>query len=644
MVRLSGVVGPVPAFRGVLMGVGGRLRMLARTSAWSVRNAFASSPWLMSLTVVLTFVVALFPSVQTVLVARVTDLVARGQTGTAMWWAALAGVAVAGYLAIQQILGEFQRMIQYAINVRCATAINTTMASLDPQQINDERVSKQARQAREAVDESKVAGQSVSLLSTLFALMVSVSLLVVIWSTSVVAALLVVLSLIPQTMSMIVFSAFDVRGWAEQMDAHRHAAYREDQLRYERPARELAVYDAGGVMAGWANTWRARLGRLQIRLEWLSIRFDALAGMVSSLLIIGALVSLITAGADASQLAGSMVGILSGIVATNGVGYMVGTLMSSSVAVQSYLDFTALKPQELREPAPASTTASTPVAYTRPARDSRNANRPDVGNPDVAGLNVERLDVQGLSVAYAHSDRPTVRDASLHAERGEMIALVGANGAGKTTTIQGLIGMLETPEGRIMLNGSDHHSEPFHTRHRYFGLLTQDYGRYELTVRDNLLIGAGGEHVDDEAIAKALERSHADEIVARLPHGLDTQLGEQWNGVGLSGGEWQRIALTRLFLRNAPIWILDEPTSNIDAETEARIFHDLREHSNDHITLVVSHRAWTLRGMDRIYVMDHGTIVEHGDYAELNRPGTRFHELFAFQNEDDSTIVKQERG
>ncbi|MDN5633616.1 ATP-binding cassette domain-containing protein [Bifidobacterium mongoliense] len=598
-----------------------------------MRNAFASSPWLMSLTVVL------FPSVQTVLVARVTDLAARGQTGTAMWWAVLAGVAVAGYLAIQQILGEFQRMIQYAINVRCATAINTTMAGLDPQQINDERVSKQARQAREAVDESKVAGQSVSLLSTLFALMVSVSLLVVIWSTSVVAALLVVLSLIPQTVSMIVFSSFDVRGWAEQMDAHRHAAYREDQLRYERPARELAVYDAGGVMAGWANTWRARLGRLQIHLEWLSIRFDALAGLVSSLLIIGALVSLITAGAGAGQLAGSMVGILSGIVATNGVGYMVGTLMSSSVAVQSYLDFTALKPRTSREPAPVSGTAGTTTPYTRPARDGRDAKR-----PDVAGLDVERLDVGNLSVAYAHSDRPTVHGVSFRAKRGEMIALVGANGAGKTTTIQGLIGMLETPEGRIMLNGSDHHSEPFQARHRYFGLLTQDYGRYELTVRDNLLIGAGGEHVDDEAIAKALERSHADEIVARLPHGLDTQLGEQWNGVGLSGGEWQRIALTRLFLRNAPIWILDEPTSNIDAETEARIFHDLREHSNDHITLVVSHRAWTLRGMDRIYVMDHGTIVEHGDYAELNRPGTRFHELFAFQNEDDSTIAKQERG
>ena len=591
-----------------------RFAMLGRTSVWSIRTAFASSWWMMSLTVVLTVLVSLFPSVQALLVQQLTAQVGYGRTGEAVRWAVLTGLFVAGYLGVQQVVNGLTRMIQEVFSIHYSQELNMALAALDPWQITDERVNRQSRQAREAVDEGKVCGQSISLLSLFSALVVCVSLLVVIWSASRLSAILIVLSLFPMTVAMIAFSSHDMRAWQERADAHRHASYREDQLRYERPARELAVYDAGALMAGWANRWRVREGQAQIRAEWIGIRFNAVAGLVSSLLIIGALVSLITSGASASQLAGSLVGILSGIAATNDVGYMVGMLMSSSVAVQSYLDFLALKPRHEPQPAAASEGGRT---------------RRDAGS----------LQVHDLSVSYASDAPPTVRGVSFHASRGEMIALVGANGAGKTTTIQGLIGMLPTPGGRILIDGTDRGGEPFDTRHQYFGLLTQDYGRYELTVRDNLLIGAGGRTVDDATIAEALGRSQADRIVAKLPKGLDTQLGEQWQGAGLSGGEWQRIAMTRLFLRDAPIWILDEPTSNIDAETEERIFQDLREHSGEHITIVVSHRAWTLRNMDRIYVLDNGTITEHGTYNELNQPGTRFHKLFAFQNEGEPTTT-----
>ena len=613
-----------------------RFAMLARTSVWSVRMAFVSAPWLMSLTVVLTVLVSLFPSAQALLVSHLTEQVSQGRTTAAIWWAVVVGVFVAGYLALQEVMFGFHRMIQYAFNVHCSVEINTTLAALDPRQISDEQVSRKNREARQAVDEGKVSGQSISLLSLFFAVMVSVSLLAVIWWTSKLAAILIVLSLIPQTVSMIMFSSHDLRGWSEQMDAHRHASYREDQLKYERAAKELAVYDAGALMAGWANTWHRRLGHLQIRLAWLSIRFDTIAGLSSSLLIVGALVSLITAGASASQLAGSLVGILSGIVSMNNVGYMVGMLMSSSVAVQSYLDFIALNSWgsrgNLTTQVVQRSQQNESSSHTSPYIDVPGDNKQKAGNT-TDGRQVDSLDVRNLNVVYAGSTQPTVHEVNLYAAKGEMIALVGPNGAGKTTTVQGLMGMLTAPSGHILINGADCSTQPFSTRHHYFGLLTQDYGRYELTVRNNLLIGAGGRQIDDATMTKALHRSHADEIIAKLPHGLDTQLGEQWDGVGLSGGEWQRIALTRLFLRNAPIWILDEPTSNIDAETEAHIFQDLREHSADHITIVVSHRAWTLRDMDRIYVLDHGTIVEHGDYTTLNQAGTRFHELFAFQNE-----------
>jgi ATP-binding cassette subfamily B protein len=121
-------------------------------------------------------------------------------------------------------------------------------------------------------------------------------------------------------------------------------------------------------------------------------------------------------------------------------------------------------------------------------------------------------------------------------------------------------------------------------------------------------------------------------MVRRFEDGLDQQLGAQWDGgVGLSGGQWQRLSLARIHLRSAPIWILDEPTSAIDAEAEQDIFRELQRSKAQRITIVVSHRAWTLRGMDEILVIDEGKVVERGRYDELLATGGRFAEIFAEQ-------------
>ena len=144
-------------------------------------------------------------------------------------------------------------------------------------------------------------------------------------------------------------------------------------------------------------------------------------------------------------------------------------------------------------------------------------------------------------------------------------------------------------------------------------------------------MGISGRSATDEQLWDTLEKARAAEFVRALPAGLDTQLGEQWGGVGLSGGQWQRLALARLILRNTDLWVLDEPTSAIDAETEEDIFTSLREIAAGHMTILVSHRAWTLRHADRIYVMDAGAIVESGTYAELMARDSYFARLFASQ-------------
>jgi ATP-binding cassette subfamily B protein len=195
--------------------------------------------------------------------------------------------------------------------------------------------------------------------------------------------------------------------------------------------------------------------------------------------------------------------------------------------------------------------------------------------------------------------------------------------------VNALIGAVRA-EGCVEIDGRDLSTCTSSDRAGFFGLLTQEFGRYEFTVREVVGLGGPGP-VTDEDMARALVGAHADGLVAALPHGLDTQLGQQWHGVGLSGGQWQRLALARIHVRGAGIWILDEPTSAIDAETEEKIFQELRRTAEERITIVVSHRAWTLRAMDRIYVMDGGRIVQEGRYEELVDVPGRFAEIFAMQ-------------
>ncbi|MDY5153189.1 ATP-binding cassette, subfamily B [Actinobaculum suis] len=290
----------------------------------------------------------------------------------------------------------------------------------------------------------------------------------------------------------------------------------------------------------------------------------------------------------------------------------------------------------------------------------------------LAHQEIGSVTVENLVVRYANAARPAVVGASVRARTGQMIALVGPNGAGKSTFIRGLLGLLPVESGRVVIDDRDVTELPFSARRSGISLLTQEFGRYEFTVRENLMLGITGEpatqtpratatsattvsatavsttteggtaessaaasnaavttaRVTDEQLWHALEVAKAADFVRALPQGLDSQLGEQWGGTGLSGGQWQRLALARLILRNDPVWILDEPTSSIDAEAEEQIFQELAELTAEHIVIVVSHRAWTLRHADQIYVFDEGKIVEHGTFAQLAGSKSRFRELF----------------
>jgi ATP-binding cassette subfamily B protein len=183
-----------------------------------------------------------------------------------------------------------------------------------------------------------------------------------------------------------------------------------------------------------------------------------------------------------------------------------------------------------------------------------------------------------------------LRDVNLHIQPGERIALVGLNGAGKTTLIKLLTRLYDPTEGQVLLDGVDLREYDLKTLHQRFGVIFQDYVRYQFSVRENIGFGQIEDLDDNSRIESAAERGGADEVVAELPQGYDTVLGRRWErGQELSGGQWQKIALSRAFMRKAEVLILDEPTSALDAEAEYEIFLRFRELMAGRIAVLISH-------------------------------------------------------
>ena len=187
-------------------------------------------------------------------------------------------------------------------------------------------------------------------------------------------------------------------------------------------------------------------------------------------------------------------------------------------------------------------------------------------------------------------------------------------------------------EGAVRVGGVDLKDvDPEALRSR-IGVLFQDYASYELSVRENVVMGRPGGAVDDERVMEALRDARSEWLVKKMPNGLDSKVGRLFEGGhDLSGGEWQRLALARIMYRNADIWILDEPTSSLDPEAEAAIFAELKENLKGRIGIVISHRFSTVRIADRIAVIADGRINELGTHEELLRAGGRYAELFELQ-------------
>ncbi len=237
-----------------------------------------------------------------------------------------------------------------------------------------------------------------------------------------------------------------------------------------------------------------------------------------------------------------------------------------------------------------------------------------------------------MTFAYSGGTDLAVANLTLHIRPGELIALVGENGAGKSTLVKLLMRFYDPDKGTVRVGGVDLKTvDPLELRSR-IGVLFQDYASYELTVRENVVMGRPQREVDDTRVLEALADARSDWLVKRMPNGLDSRVGRLFEGGhDLSGGEWQRLALARIMYRDADIWILDEPTSSLDPEAEAAIFAELKDLLKGRIGIVISHRFSTVRIADRIAVISDGHVKEIGSHEELLRSNGRYAQLFELQ-------------
>jgi ATP-binding cassette subfamily B protein len=245
---------------------------------------------------------------------------------------------------------------------------------------------------------------------------------------------------------------------------------------------------------------------------------------------------------------------------------------------------------------------------------------------------VRGFEFRNVSFRYPGSSRLVLKGLNFQLRPGERVALVGENGQGKTTMVKLMTRLYDPLEGRILLDGVDLREYILEDLYREIGVIFQDFMRYEMTARENIAVGQIETLAHLEPLQEAARKSMAAPVIERLPSNYEQILGRRFEGgVDLSGGEWQKVALARAYLRNSQILILDEPTAALDARSEFEVFRRFAELTTGKTALFISHRFSTVRMADRVVVLENGKITEDGSHEELANLGGRYAEMFELQ-------------
>jgi ATP-binding cassette subfamily B protein len=242
------------------------------------------------------------------------------------------------------------------------------------------------------------------------------------------------------------------------------------------------------------------------------------------------------------------------------------------------------------------------------------------------------FEFRNVSFHYPGSPRLVLDGLNFDLRPGERVALIGENGQGKTTLVKLITRLYDPTDGQVLLDGIDLREYSLESLYREIGVIFQDFMRYELTARENIGVGRIEDVEDLDLLRFAAKKSLADQVIAKLPQNYEQMLGRRFEGgLDLSGGEWQKIALARAYLRDAQLLVLDEPTAALDARSEFEVFKRFAELTEEKMALFISHRFSTVRMADRIVVLENGRITEEGTHEQLVAQAGRYSEMFELQ-------------
>ncbi len=316
----------------------------------------------------------------------------------------------------------------------------------------------------------------------------------------------------------------------------------------------------------------------------------------------------------------------SAVIFLGGAGVIAGSLTPGDIIV--FLTYVGAMYRPMRNLSKLANTITKATAAAERIVEILDTRSEIVDAPDAKEL----AKVHGL-VEFSHVDfeydpaHPVLRDISIEARPGEKIAVVGPTGAGKTTIMSLLLRFYDPKGGSVLIDGLDLRHVRLATLRRQIGIVLQEAVLFHMTIREN--ISYGRPEATEEEIIAAAKAAQAHRFITRLPNGYDTLVGER--GSTLSGGERQRIAIARAILKDAPIVVLDEPTTGLDAESEALVLRALDELTKGRTTFTITHRLTTIRNVDRIYVIEAGSIVESGTHEELMKRWGRYRDLYRTQ-------------
>ena len=568
------------------------MKNLFSSILWSFRLAWKTCPGTLVSVALSLAVIACIPLSQSLLIGNTVSALS-GSNGGAAWIYIIALALVVGINIIaQRWVRSNMLILKSKMNYRVHCMLNNRLSTFPLSDIGSTKSQEDIRAAREAISKQELQVHTMSVMTLVSAFAMVLLLCLNIANVSIV----------------VILAKRDYAIYTLMYEDYRVENYYLDNLMAQSRAQELHLMRASRFFSQRVASWRRRAAGRELSLESVRGIISVVAGLLCSVLLFASLYFLVDSGADISYVAGSLIGIIACVNATQEVGYSFGQIINGALSVQQF----------------------------RRVCDSDtydHASEIKTSNPNRE--NISKIICKDVSVQYEGASSFALKDINLELMNNQMIAVVGASGAGKTTLINAILGITPIAQGSITYKGAS--SESKYNMLANVGLVSQDYGRYELTVRENLLLGlpqAAVERLGDADLWSALSVACADDFVRGLEGGLDAQLGESFGGVGLSGGQWQRLALARVVLRDAPVWVLDEPTSAVDAETEEEIFARLKVAAVGRLVVLVSHRAWTLRGVDSVVVLDGGCVVEQGTYQDLTTdPTSRFRKLFASQLE-----------